>query len=649
MPRRRVIVAALIALLAGFGHVLLHAHAGPRLTDPVEGSTLGDSPSVITLSFSETPEASLSDIRVLDTRGVAYQIGRPVYAAGDPLSLSIRVRPLDRGVYLVDWRIVSAVDGHATAGTYAFGVRMTPTMASAPNAASTPASSPYEMLARWLLVAGLVVVLGAASATVARFGGATDLSLAAAGWVLSVCGLVLLADAQRRAAAAPLGALLKTTVGQALVWRAVAIGAAGGALLLVPRAHFRRAAMAAVALAAMAAVAVHVAAGHAAAGSRWLPSVPPSAVIAQWAHFAAAGIWIGGLGALLLAVRGAPTAEKAAAVRRFSTVAAAGLVIVLATGVARTLGEVASLHELTSTGYGWTVTIKIALLAIIAAFGALHRARSVPVADADLRPLRRIGRGELAFALSAIVAAAVLGTLPPPAAALAAPPGIVASGADFGTTVRVELTAPSDQPGPNRFVARVVDYDMKTPLRADRVSLEFTPLDDPGIAPSTLDLAPGADDTYAGSGANLTFTGRWGVTARIERAGDSVAVPMEIEARTAPQLVTPEHLAGQAPTYTVLVKGAGLVRFSPEPERVGRSQVTVTCWDGLGENRPIAGIVVTAAAGGPAQQVPVRRLDENRFVADIDLQSGVNRIAAVARAVDGGRLRAVLDLSVKGK
>jgi hypothetical protein len=56
--------------------------------------------------------------------------------------------------------------------------------------------------------------------------------LAGCGWVLAAIGLVLLADAQRRNAGSSLGALLRSPVGHALIWRGVAIGAAGAALLV---------------------------------------------------------------------------------------------------------------------------------------------------------------------------------------------------------------------------------------------------------------------------------------------------------------------------------------------------------------------------------------------------------------------------------
>ena len=46
--------------------------------------------------------------------------------------------------------------------------------------------------------------------------------LAGCGWVLAAIGLVLLADAQRRNAGSSLGALLRSPVGHALIWRGVA-------------------------------------------------------------------------------------------------------------------------------------------------------------------------------------------------------------------------------------------------------------------------------------------------------------------------------------------------------------------------------------------------------------------------------------------
>lgn len=638
--RRPVAVLVFAAIVGGLGLDDAWAHAGLRTANPAAGATLGDSPKVLQLSFWEKPELSLSVIRVHDTAGKAYQLGPPEAVPGAPLSLSVGVKPLDRGVYTVSWRIISGVDGHATTGTYAFGVGVRPTLAA--SASTTyPDASPFDVLARWILIVGLVALLGAAAAAVARFGGASDLMLGGIGWAFALLGLVLLAGAQRRSADVPFSALVGTSIGRGLLWRAVAIAAAGIALLVARYApNIRRGAMAVAALSSMVAMAIHVAGGHAAAGD----SLP--AMAAQWAHFVAVGVWLGGLGALLLGVRGAPSAEKATAVRRFSRIAAAGLLIVVVTGAVRTLDELSTWGELLTTGYGRAVLAKIALVLAIAAFGTFNRWRSVPAAAVNLRPLRRIGTGELALTAGALAAAALLGTLPPPASGLAAPREINVSGSDFGTTVRVSLNAASDQPGPNRFVVEAVDYDSKRPVEAKRVSLRFTPLDDPGVATTSLPLAPGPGGSYSGSGANLAFDGRWRIAVVIERAASSVQVPLELETRSAPPFVSIERIPGQAPKYTAQLPGGEFVRISPDPERPGRSQVYLSFFDVLSEARPVETAVLTVAGSGPAHQQTLRRLDASRFVAGVELQPGRNTITAIGRAADGTRLRASFDIDV---
>lgn len=647
MPRRGLTIVTLVILLGALSHRDAWAHAGLRSSDPVSGATLGDSPTRVRLSFWEKPEVSLSIIRVLDTHGAAYQIGPAEGVAGDPQSLAVRVRPLDRGVYIVSWRVISALDGHATTGSYAFGVRATPTGATIAAITFPSGTLPLEMLARWIFLAGLILMLGGTAANVARFGGASDLKLAVGAWVLAVAGLLLLAEAQRRNAATSFAHLLVTSVGKALIWRALAILIAGGALLAARRAQpqARHVAMAAVALGAMAAIAIHVASGHAAAG-RW----PLVTISAQWAHFGAAGIWLGGLAALLLGTRGAPSTAKTAAVRRFSAIAAVGLLVVAATGTLRGLTEVSSWGELTNNGYGRVLIAKFALLVLVAALGALNRWRSVPAVPTSLRRLRWTASGELALACGALAAAAALGTLPPPAAArLVAPPVLDLSGADFATTVRVRLTTGSDQPGPNRFVVQIVDYDAKTAVRAERVSLRFTPLDDPDFPPTSLALAASPDDSYTGSGANLAFDGRWRVTVLIERTSGSTQVPLELEVGSTLQFVSIERIPGQAPKYTVALATGDSLRISPDPERAGRSKIYVTCFNRFSDAREIEHLVVTIAAGdGSARPQAVQRLNGSRFVVDVDLQPGKNKVMAIAKTSDGTRLRAAVTLSVPG-
>ncbi|MGB2717970.1 MAG: copper resistance protein CopC [Vicinamibacterales bacterium] len=644
MHRFRIVGLAVLAISIGLTEQALIAHGGLRRSNPAAGATLGATPKAVQLFFSERPEGSLSEIRVVDTSGQAYQTGRPENTPGDPLSLVVPIRPLARGVYIVNWRIVSAVDGHATAGAYAFGVLMVPT-GVAVNAPTNAETSWLELLARWLFIGGLIVLLGAAAATAARFGGSTDPMLGACGWIVAVIGLALLVVAQTQSAGASLTDLLTTSIGRAFLGRVAAIAVAGGAMAIaLMRAANRRGAMQVAMVASMVAMAVHVASGHAADGRGWRLA---TTIVAQWAHFAAAGVWLGGLGALLLGVRGAPSNSKAEAVRRFSRIAAAGLLVVAATGAIRSWNELLAWRDLVSTGYGRAVSIKIALTIAIVAAAALNRWSSVPRAAITLRPLRRVGSGELVLSLVALGAAAALGALPPPAAGFEAARELHVAGADFGTTVRVELTAASDQPGPNRFTVRARDYDSGKPVSARRVTLRFVPLDDPGVPATTLPLEPGPDASYVGEGVNLAFDGRWRVTALIERTSDSVDVPLELEILGSALMVSTVRIPGKPAQYTVEVPQIGHVRVVLEPERAGPSKAFVTCFDVLFEPRSIEDVVVTMAAErGPVVQAPVRRLDRNRFVADVRLQPAYNRIVIIARSADGTRTRTGVDLNI---
>lgn len=638
----------LAALLVAFTPTTASAHAGLVNSDPTPGAALGGAPTAVQLSFSEQPEAALSSISVTDVKGVAYQSGPPARAAGDPRSLVEPLRPLGRGVYTVNWRVDSAVDGHATSGGYTFGVGVPPGAVPATSTNTKAVSSLLEVVARWTLLVGLAVLLGVGVAGAARFGGeaGTDVVLGGSGWLFALIGLLLLGDAQRQSANSSVSALLHTPVGHALIWRGLALAVAGGALVIarrVPRG--RRLAFFATALAALAAIIVHVANGHAGAGS-WTHAIT---VTAQVAHFAAAGVWFGGLAALLLGLRGAPSPAKAAAVRRYAVIAAVSLFVVLTTGIVRAISALDSVGELVSTSYGRIVLLKLALVALIAVLGLRNRRVGVPAAAENLRPLLRVSSAELTLATGALVAAALLGTLAPPAAQKTTGlRGLTATGSDLATTVRVRLSAVSDQPGPNRFTVHIEDYDSGAAIRAAAVGLTFTPLDDPGVVPTTLPLSSGRNGDYIGAGAGLPFDGRWRVGVEIQRANQAFEVPLELNLPGAPQQQSIERIPGQDPKYTNLDGNLAFVRISPHPERAGPSEIRVTCYTAnLGDVTPIDQLVVTAASrGGSAAQAPVRRLGAGSFMAIVNLAPGSNTIAVTARMSGGTRLHSNFDLKL---
>jgi copper transport protein len=598
----------------------------------------------VTLTFSEPANPSLSDIQVSGTTGVRYQIGRPAAVSGDRLSISVPLRRLDKGVYVVTWRGVSAVDGHATSGTYAFGVRADPGSV-APLVPGGAAIALREIVARVLFIAGLVVLLGAASASLLRFGGDRDVALAACGCAVGWAGLALLAVVQLHATGAPLAVLARTPVGRGLEARAAALVVAAAALLA---AFFtaparRQLPMTVAGLAAIGAIASHVLTGHAAASTgstMWL------ATIGQLSHFAAAGIWFGGLLALLAALDPRDPARALPAIRRFSNAAAVCLGLVVASGLLRGIEEVSSWQEAVATDYGRALLAKVAITIVIAGLGAMNRWRTVGLAATTTRPLARIAGAELMLALAAIGAAALLGTLAPPAAARI--PFMSASGADYGTTVRVQLTTASDQPGPNRFTVTVADYDTGAAIRARRVSLLFTPLDDPGVASTSLALAPVSGDRFEGSGPNISFDGRWRVTATIERDRDSIQVPLEIATTAQPQVVSSARSPGEKPMFTVEVPWLGHVRFVPDAETSGRHRMRIECFDVLREPRPMSSLVVTASgADKSVSQLAISKTSTNVFETTVEFTPGNNVLVAIGRTEFGERMRAEMRLTIQ--
>ena len=392
------------------------AHAKLQTASPPANSQLDQSPSEIKLSFTEPIEVRLSKITVRS----AKQSQAPSVSSvpGDRRSCIAGLTPLKAGAYVVDWQVVSS-DGHATSGSYSFTIREHETQAPAVTQPEEPMGLPpppppdpsrREMAARWLFIAGVALLLGAAVASAASFGGDGDITVAATGWAIAAVGIVLLGDAQRRAAAASYDELMQTTIGHALIWRGAALAAAAAALIAARAGAPRLGAMMLVATSALASIAVHSAAGHAAAVERY----SFAAIGLQSVHFAAAGVWFGGLAALLAGTRGHPDAAKTTAVRRYSSLAGVALATVGVTGVLRTVQELSSWRQLASTDYGEAALAKGVLLVAIAAFGALNRWRSVPAAPTDLRPLRRVALIELGLMTVALAVAAILATLAPP-------------------------------------------------------------------------------------------------------------------------------------------------------------------------------------------------------------------------------------------
>ena len=135
---RRVVLAltaAAVVLVAGpvtagpaldrsFGLVAI-GHSQLVSSSPGAGETVLVAPTEIRLVFSEPVEPRYTSLDLLDTVGKAILVG---VGAPDPADARVLVAPIPAGtvladgVYTVNWRALSAADGHATDGFVTFGL-----------------------------------------------------------------------------------------------------------------------------------------------------------------------------------------------------------------------------------------------------------------------------------------------------------------------------------------------------------------------------------------------------------------------------------------------------------------------------------------------------------------------------------------------
>jgi copper transport protein len=396
-------------------------------------------------------------------------------------------------------------------------------------------------------------------------------------------------------------------------WRLVLVGVAAGVTMLL-----------------------HVLVGHA-AGPSPLRSVN---LFVQWLHLLAVGAWIGGLAWLLAGLRGRERPEQLASAVRFSKLAAPLLGLVAVTGVSRALHLAGGWQGLLDSGYGRFLDLKVALFLGLVALGAMNRYRVLPALAGGVRrldALRRNVRGEVVLAVCILAVTAVLSQLPPgkfvveqAAAKPPAPPSVQAEGSDFATSVRIALTVSPGRPGPNTFTAKVTDYDSGEDWPADRVVLRFTAKGRPEIGASTLELARAGDGSWGGQGSQLSIAGTWAVVGLVEGSGPAVTVPMELEARAAPQPVKVSETPGQPTLYTITLAAGGTLQGYIDPGQPGPNTVHFTFFSPAGDEQPTdkARARMTRQSGG-TEPLTLIRLGPGHFAANVDLEPG-----RVAFAID---------------
>ena len=258
---------------------------------------------------------------------------------------------------------------------------------------------------------------------------------------------------------------------------------------------------------------------------------------------------------------------------------------------------------------------------------------------------------ELILATTVLLLSATLVNLAPPAQAAtavqAAPASVTASGSDFGTTLRMQLTATPGTIGFNVFRAMLSDYDTGAPLGGRTVTLRFTLPSRPDLGASALKLKAIGNGVYQATGPNLSIDGSWRIAAQVSGGPSSAEVTLQLATRQ-PQLKIDVNAVPGLPTiYTVHLAQSRAVQVYIDPGKAGANEVHLTFFDSANKELPVptAQLGIGLVGRTPSQPV-VRTLEPGHFVADATLSAGTYSVSFSATAPDGQALAAQLQIPV---
>src|SRR5712691_341193 len=154
-PVRMLSVAPLLVVAALSTPTLASAHSFLIRSDPGAGARLAQSPSLMTMYFSEPFVAGSEHVSVTRSGEAALTLPPP-QAKGSAIRQVLP--PQLRGVYVVSWRVLSD-DGHISLGEFAIAVGSAAALPAlgAASSGTTPLSG---VAASWLFFVGLALALG---------------------------------------------------------------------------------------------------------------------------------------------------------------------------------------------------------------------------------------------------------------------------------------------------------------------------------------------------------------------------------------------------------------------------------------------------------------------------------------------------------
>jgi copper transport protein len=557
-----LLLAVAVALLLGLLAQPASAHAMLVGSDPSDRSWNATAPEQVTLTFNEPVEVVADGIRVFDADAQRVDTGSWSGPA-DPEVVGVELpADLPDGGYVVTYRVVSA-DSHPINGTLTFTVGEGQEVDDALVAdlfggAGSEWTGMVGPVLRGLSYLGVLVAAGAV--LFAALVASSPRDRRSASWlgsraaVLAAIATLLAVPVQAVARTgrgllevfSPGGGIGDTLLGSSfgqgtllriaalsglwLAWRFTVDDARAGA-----RQH------------AVAGVAAVLAAGSFALDGHQRTVEPTWLLVgADLVHLLAAAAWVGPLVLLAVAVRRRKLDEDpvgaARLVARFSTIALSSVVALTVAGGAMAWALVRTPRALTSTGYGWTLVAKVAVVVLVLVVAFYNRQRLVPAIRARLAPAggsldadaaaaegeevaagdRVVVRSRAAWSqlrttllVEVVGVALVLGLTgflvsQRPAAEAAGVSGVFEATAPLTDDLDVDLVVDPNRAGRNAVHVYVLDATGRPAGDVDDLRLELTYVPE-AIGPFALEPFPVGPGHWTATVDDLAFAGEWEV------------------------------------------------------------------------------------------------------------------------------------------
>jgi len=393
------------------------AHAGLEGSDPKPSSWLATSPTEVVLHFDESVGVVFARIKILDQDGKEVFEARPTRDANDHTTVRANIDKLGDGTWVVVWRVASA-DSHPVQGSFAFSVGTSSSDVTSilnSNESHKHGLNNLFNIIRFVMFVGVLALIGGIA--LVMFGAKKPPSIRTRMSLWGAWTFAIVASIEALFAYGPhasgvkvynvtdlslLGDTMSTLFGQATLLRISLLLGFSMLLMTIDKRDKRAWRICAVGT-SVAVAATFSAVGHPSGQSPVALSFSLDVV-----HLLAASLWIGAL--FLITIDRKFWLRSTQSMLWFSRMAGYSVVVIAVTGVVQSLLLVGGIRNVFALEFGQKLVIKVGLVLVLVAIGALSRSTLRKSGPAKLHQSVVV---EALVALIVVGITAVLVALPP--------------------------------------------------------------------------------------------------------------------------------------------------------------------------------------------------------------------------------------------